>query len=286
MIVCSWGARKTLFRAIGGRDAQSGEFPYVVFIEQRLHPIPPSTGPTRYEHVCTASALSATVTLTAAHCCFPLREQVHLKDRHNGSVIHLDLSMVIRYGSDTGRSIDDDRFSDVLSCLLPPSARPAIHMVMSEDVALLSTQPMPLTAYARLSAVDQRTLYGQRVLVLGFGLTNSSDGEVKSSLELKKPLQVVDVMWSRCEEQARPMLYPLVCGMETCGHHVAFCQGDSGGPALHASKIVGVSARAPIKGNCQVKTDATRSSYVIYIMPLSSHMDWIASTIAEAPKFL
>lgn len=287
LIVCLWMCNimcEASFRAIGGRNVQPNEFPYIVFIEQRIRVMPPSTAPVSYIHACTASALSATVTLTAAHCCFPLQEFLHIKDRPNGTAFTFELSMVIRYDSTDGRPTNDDRYSDVLSCNLPPAGRSVFHPVMSDDVALLSTQPMPLSAYAQLSAVDQRTLYGQRVLVLGYGLTNGSGGVVESSLVLKKPVQVVDVMWSRCDDIGL-VPYPLVCGMETCGRHAALCQGDSGGPALYASRIVGISVQGPTNSNCQMKTDTTRHKSIVLILPLSNYMDWIASAIAKMTTF-
>lgn len=73
------------------------------------------------------------------------------------------------------------------------------HPIMTDDLALLTTQPIHLSKYARLSAVDYHTLYGQRVIISGYGMINDK-GAMNDTLALK-PLQIVDAMWSRCEEE-------------------------------------------------------------------------------------
>lgn len=265
-------ARSASFRVIGGRDARPGSLPYVVRVEARLQVTAAADGAVvsrRHVHVCTAAALARAWTLSAAHCCFP-PHAVALPPRRT---MRLERRMVLRLGAALE---DDDGFSDVLECVKPPSGRSFYHPAMVDDVVLLRTQQLPLREYARLSALDYRAAFGRRVTVLGFGNTNHS-GVIADTLTLRRPLQVVDAMWSRCDLES---LYPYVCAVEACARHAAVCPGDSGGPVLHASGVVGVNSRATVGNNCQMKTDATRYSFIVYIVPVSTYVDWIADTIA------
>lgn len=187
------GARvQSSLRMKGGRDVRPGEFPYIVSYQCSFTVIYKGIAkPTIYWHLCSGSVLTPTVTLTAAHCC----ESEACVDPNLGNNDYQNvIKFVIRHG--TGPTIDD-KFSEVLLCTLLPSARPMFHPIMTDDLALLTTQPIHLSKYARLSAVDYHTLYGQRVIISGYGMINDK-GAMNDTLALK---QIVDAMWSRCEEE-------------------------------------------------------------------------------------
>lgn len=252
-----------IVRSVGGRDALPNEFPYAVRLEvmnattnQKLQSI-------HYKHVCTAFVVSVNVTITAAHCCVYIGQH----------------KVVIRYGSPSGRPSEDDKFSEVLSYIQAPSGRTFDHPMMRSNVALLKTQPINLHQYARLSAIDSQALLGQRVSILGYGLTNHSGG-FDDTLVLKAPLQVLNTMWMKCDD-AYGSLYPLVCAVESCKGQTALCPGDSGGPVVHASGVVGISTKGPMALKCQMMDHAINVNYVDFLEPLSSHIDWIGDIIAE-----
>lgn len=271
----SVGAREaTSLRAVGGRDAQPGEFPYVVRMVLQVTPTDANHSPTtvnavQWASLCTASVLSPTATLTAAHCCTALKI----------------FKAAIRYGSGDGSPSDNDRFSDVLNCTQPHDST-----LVRADVALLTTQPISLNRYARLSAIDYPALFGQRVSLLGHGLTARGD-EFNATLELKIPLQVVDAMLTKCEREDRNWNnvppYPHICGVQTCARQTAICMGDSGGPVLHASGVLGILTSGFSKQGCYQKTyRKLDTNSMVFILPISGYIDWIADSLSKNKNHL
>ncbi|XP_045490147.1 trypsin-5-like [Pieris rapae] len=242
-------------RIYGGRDAQLGEFPYVVVLGH-LHE------DNNFELTCSCSALSPTWSLTAAHCM----------DSN-------EAKGVIAYGD----IIPGQKFnvSKVLRVFPHPGYKSAGNAEEYEtgncyDIGLLRTNKIKIAQYGLLSAVDHTTITGHEVIVAGFGVTNGTK-DFSGAIAANKTLQVFKGMISSCLEEDF-LLCSRLCVSPTCKQPSLICGGDSGGPVIHASGIVGVNGYHNIE--CEYFTDdhslAQGSSVVQAVSPV---IDWLTNTI-------
>ncbi|XP_068626342.1 chymotrypsin-1-like [Battus philenor] len=246
-------------RIHGGRDASPGEYPHV--------------------HLCTASALTATWAITAAHCITDL-SAYYIEDHYT------EVKLVIRYGHVDSSTWTNNTFSDVITTVPHPLYIIADgtlnnYFVLRNDIGLVQTTPMHLISYIKLSAVDYLSLYGQEAIFAGFGITTEKLPEgkiVTDTLQLRKPLQILSVMITKCVKGLN--IRPSVCLAPRCGHTVTVCGGDSGGPLIHPSGIAGVLSIGPVAGHC-LNIPKSSVHYAGGIIPISPYIEWIHSYVMK-----
>ncbi|XP_068626439.1 chymotrypsin-1-like [Battus philenor] len=264
-------------RIHGGRDASPGEYPYVVRLEiQYFANFTNNTLVARHDHLCTASALTATWAITAAHCITDL-SAYYIEDHYT------EVKLVIRYGHVDSSTWTNNTFSDVITTVPYPLFIIADgtfndYFVSRNDIGLVQTTPMHLISYIKLSAVDYLSLYGQEAIFAGFGITTEKlpEGEiVTDTLQLRKPLQILSVMITKCVKGLN--IRPSVCLAPRCGHAVTACGGDSGGPLIHPSGIAGVLSIGPGTGHCMDSAPKSLVHYAGGIIPISPYIEWIHS---------
>lgn len=203
-------------RIFGGEDENSCRLPYVVRLERNQ-----SRG---FKHACTGTALTPVWTLTAGHC---------LTRRLKSSFI--------RYGSRLPKD-EDARIARVLKFIRHGSYRnerinkfssSVPSLVVANDVLLLKTEPILISMYGRLSAVDYTSLFGQKARACGYGNVMMNKTGSLGTLQLNKPLQLIDVMISRCTDHdlQRSRIFPAFCLAKQCGDKLpSTAPGDSGAP--------------------------------------------------------
>lgn len=253
--------KRSGLRILGGRDAEEQGYPYVVSLEYEVTIFVP-VSLVKHIHQCTGATLTPTWVLTAAHCLIlyrPMKSQV------------LSIKPVIRYGT-----LANNTMSEVIYTINNPACKIRVTDARN-DVGLVKTTTITLKQYAKISALDFVTMGGQEVTLLGYGLTNSTDG-VDSALALKKPLQVLDGIVVKCTKDIK--LSPAVCVARRCGQSSSACQGDSGGPMLHPSGIAGVISMGTesLVKFCALKS-MRPSNEVGIIAPISPLIDWISDII-------
>ncbi|XP_064076374.1 chymotrypsin-like elastase family member 1 [Vanessa tameamea] len=259
-------SRDKSLRIIGGRDAVPGEFPYALKMEMKGQN---KDGDYRYIHVCTCTVIKPTWSLTAAHCIKGLEDYTST----------LNVKGVIRHNFSSDK---ESSFSNILSMFKEPNYRETI--TIENDIGLLLSETIPVSRFAKLSSVDYFTLYGTKVLTLGYGVTIGSNGSLGDALSVNKPLQVLDAVITRCSSKA---FSPAFCLGGICGLWPASRPGDSGGPVLHVSGIVGVCSGEDLSQgktgydknkSLKLKIKMGRQPIAMYT-PGSSYVDWITNVI-------
>lgn len=262
-------------RVVGGKGAEPNEFPYVGRMEVRCLRPHISPDPVTFT-LCTAAALTSSWVLTAAHCVKNFKRlQKDFKD--------IRLTGIITYKSTFEDPNNKELFTEIIEERTFPSYRSFSGAygedITRNDVAVLKTNPIELTRFAKLSAIDFKTLAGQGAMVVGFGKTREGD-ELKSTRVLRKPLQSVEVIIKNCEDVTS--LLPNMCLSPRCGRLPSICGGDSGGPLIHASGIVGVNSQGTTIDCDIVNIKEGRSSGEVgYITPISPFVDWIGEIISK-----
>ncbi|CAK1579658.1 unnamed protein product [Parnassius mnemosyne] len=260
---------KSSLRIIGGNDASTDEYPYVVRLEiQDMANFTNNTIIAKHDHLCTGSVLSATWVLTAAHCLTEMQSPTQ--------------KIVIRYGDVRNSPWINHSFSDVLYTVRHPlftiTYEEYHNSVMKNDVGLVRTTPMNISRYVKLSAIDYSSLYGHEAVIAGFGVTSVSvpGGKIQreDTLILKRPLQVLNVLISKCSNDES--LSPALCLSPKCGNTATnVCGGDSGGPLIHPSGLVGVLSLGDDSVEC---LDPTENRIVFVsgkVLPISPYIEWI-----------
>lgn len=263
-------------RIIGGTDAPPEKYDYIVRIEVQItiyHHL-------SYNHVCTGTALTPLWTLTAGHCISSLQQFIWMKQDMFESV-----KGIIRYGSASAAApTDSDLFSDIVDLLLHPSFKIVdlqFSVRVRNDIGLIKNTPVKLKLYGKLCAADYKTLSGQVVAAVSYG--RMFDGQnISSTLVMKKPLQVLDVVLYNCPANSdrTGVIYPSICIAKKCGNLAILCPGDSGAPFIHPA---GVAALVTV-GNqifCTRKhiKAGPRTNYVGMATPVSPYLNWIRKQI-------
>lgn len=273
-------ASKLPLRIYNGTDAKGDEYSYVVRIEmQRYFRIHSNKRGIQNEHLCTASALSSIWVISAAHCI----EDLNLF--HSGRPNSTE-KLVIRHGHVKHLPWINDSFSEILFAVSHPLYTPSsaignLRAQTSHDICLLKTSPMNIKSYVKLSAVDYKCMYGHEAILAGFGITTKvmPDGKVKTdnTLILKKPLQVLKVLITRCHLDNSAL--PTLCLAPRCGKVTLACGGDSGGPLIHPSGLIGVLSEGEETGYCFDPVQKVPVNVAGVIVPTSLYIEWIYSYI-------
>lgn len=274
---------KLPLRIYNGTDAKADEYNYVVRIEiKRYFRIHSNKIGVQNEHLCTASALSSIWVISAAHCI------KDLNSLHSGRANSTE-KLVIRHGHVEHLPWIHDSFSDVLFTVIHPlysSSSPISNLKqhINHDICLLKTSPMNMKSYVKLSAVDYKCVYGHEAIVAGFGITTKilPDGKVKTdnTLLLKKPLQVLKVLITRCNlDQSAP---PALCLAPRCDEVTSVCGGDSGGPLIHPSGIIGIVSACEATGYCLYSASQERVDTAGIIVPTSRYIEWVYSYVTAS----
>lgn len=256
----------TRLRIIGGKDADEHKYPYIVRLQHQFPILGLDT--VGHIHVCTCAVIPSTWTLTAAHCLeYP-------ENPHN-----VELKPVIRYGP-----LEDmwskKTISEVLLSIKHPGYRyGSLVFNINNDIGLLKSKAITLNEYARVSALDFVTLVGQEVILVGYGITNSTKGFIDDATEAGKPLQMLDVIVVQCDKKNVDMT-PAVCVASRCGQTSGICKGDSGGPMLHPSGVVGINSLGSknFEKFCSLKLKIPNYDVAV-ITPISPYVDWISDVI-------
>lgn len=275
-------ASKSALRIYGGSDVQSGEYPYVVRMElQRFINFTNNTVIAQHDHFCSGSALSKVWVLSAAHC---LNSPKYM---HFGAPYNL-ANIVIRYGHVEHSPWIKDTFSRILRTIRYPlfEAKSTIINLRTKtkhDILLLKTSPMYIKTYIKLSAVDYKTLYGHEAVLAGYGITTKIDtlgqNHTNTTLFLKKPLQILQVMISKCIQEN--YLAPGICLAPRCGKINTACGGDSGGPVIHPSGIIGLLSMVETTGYCMLPFKKEHVYTAGAIVPISPYIEWIYSYVND-----
>lgn len=257
------GASSSL-RIIGGREALKDEYPYVAKVEVVLVNTNTSSHAQSIT-ICTASVLSLTWSLTAAHC-------IKFLDRFSLQHPGLEHRLMIR-------TQPDDGLFQIFSMHKHPSFKGIIldpFMLIENDIGMLKTEPITMKRYARLSAVDFSTVKGQAANVVGYGLSVViTEKQGKNHHQLPRPLKVIDLVVVKCSQ--RWHLYPAMCVARRCGRSPTMCAGDSGGPLIHPSGIIAITSVNMAK-DCRVEAK-DRSHTVGVLTAISPYVTWITSHI-------
>ncbi|KAK0384039.1 hypothetical protein NLU13_8128 [Sarocladium strictum] len=225
---------------VGGTSAATGEFPYIVSLQQNSR------------HFCGGVLLNANTVLTAAHCT-------------EGSSAS---SVTIRAG--TNRWASGGVTSRVSSLRVHPNY---VSSTTDNDIAIwkLSTSiaQSSLVAYATLPTQGSDPAANSAVTVAGWGYTSEDSGAVASSL-LKVTVPVVSRATCRSEYGSSAITNNMVCaGLPQGGKDS--CSGDSGGPLVNASgTLVGLVSW----GN-----GCARAGYSGVYTRVGNYVQWIAQNI-------
>ncbi|XP_050362087.1 trypsin CFT-1-like [Nymphalis io] len=246
-------------RILGGRDALRDEFPFAVRLEAQLtvENINRSKNIVEYHQLCTGAVVTPKWILTAAHCYFK------------------NISTFARYNSYFPKHMGE--ISPILEVYIHPQFTQRRIWANQNDVALFLSQNILVSQYAKLSAVDYKTLVGHKVSILGFGATNATKSE--------KPLQVLEGMMNKCFESEKDFIdfaATMMCVVPLCGLEATICGGDSGGPVVHSSGIVGVNSMSV--DDCDeftTKFKRTPGTSASIVAMISHELNWVTNVISN-----
>lgn len=267
---------RTGLRIIEGRDALDSEFIYVARLEVvTLKP----TSSLRLSNFtfCTGSVLSATWTLTAAHC-------IHFLEKYTKSKPELYKNFV-RIGNhgDLPRNNSDhpnEGQFEILSLHKHPAYKGIIfedNVLIENDVGLLHTDSVTLKEYAKISAVDYSSVNGQEAIAVGYGINVVITQKDRPGPPTRRSLKVLDLVVVKCPKMGH--LYPALCVAHRCGNTPTMCAGDSGGPLLHPSGVIAVASVNEAR-NCLVESEK-RSHMVGVWTATSPYLTWITSHVLK-----
>lgn len=262
-------------RMLGSRDALPEEFPFVGAIDYiAVSPTPfINVAVVRGFPMCTSSTVTPEWSLTAAHCVVELQKVMsHANPRFN-------IVPYIAYRSAGVPSMFSVK-TDIIGATAHPAYRHDTVMENSfvhNDIGLLRTRPVRLRTFARLSALDYRTLIGNTVTVLGYGITNLSQNFVGQPIMLNKPLQVAKVLMITCPKVR--IINAAICLSGPCDQLFSLCVGDSGGPLLHTSGVVGVSSMGTNVCSHDYRELHARMGLLMAATSVSAHIGWLSDRI-------
>ncbi|XP_034354771.1 serine protease 55-like [Arvicanthis niloticus] len=196
-----YDSRTQYSRIIGGQEAEVGEFPWQVSIQESNH------------HFCAGSILSEWWILTVAHCFYsqelsPMEVKVKVGNNDlTTSHVELQLTSIIRHKDFQRHTMNND-----IALLL--LAEPLRFNEMTMPICM-PPQPAPASWH--------------ECWVAGWGTTNSANKEEWSSNLMKVPMRIVD--WKECSQMFSSLTTNMLCASYDNESYDA-CQGDSGGPLV------------------------------------------------------
>ncbi|XP_026742364.1 trypsin beta-like [Trichoplusia ni] len=217
------------FRILSNRKAYVHEYPFIVKLERQVI----ISGISDVDaadsvHICTGTALSTTLTLTAGHCI----------DSTNPSKVltnNLRIKCVIRYG------IAGTETVDLMSTIRHPSYKDRPRSFQN-DIGLLRTTAMRLNQFGTLSPLDINMVGGQEISFVGYeSFYENSSLIAPSRRQISYPKKVLRAKIIRSDTRNATTV-PGVCVIRRCvPSSVQVCPEASGSPMLHASGIVGIN---------------------------------------------
>ncbi|XP_051016998.1 serine protease 55 [Acomys russatus] len=188
-------------RIIGGQEAEVGEFPWQVSIQEKN------------SHFCGGSILSQWWILTVAHCFY------------SQELSPLELTVVV--------GTNDLRTSPtVLQVTTIVRHKDFRRLTMDNDIALLLLDKpikfndliVPICMPLQLDPSRWHECW-----VAGWGITNPDDKASMKSDLMKVPMRITD--WKQCSKVFPSLTTNMLCASYDNGSYDA-CQGDSGGPLV------------------------------------------------------
>ncbi|XP_021059775.1 serine protease 55 [Mus pahari] len=196
-----YDSRTRYSRIIGGQEAELGEFPWQVSIQEN-------------DHFCGGSILSEWWILTVAHCFYSqelsptdLKVKVGANDLSTSSSVELQVNIIIRHKGFKRLNMDND-----IALLL--LAEPLTFNELTVPICL-PLQPAPPSWH--------------ECWVAGWGITNSTDKESMSMDLMKVPMRIIE--WEECLRMFPSLTTNMLCASYGNESYDA-CQGDSGGPLV------------------------------------------------------
>ncbi|EDL85331.1 rCG52171 [Rattus norvegicus] len=188
-------------RIIGGQEAEVGEFPWQVSIQENDH------------HFCGGSILSEWWILTVAHCFYSqelspteLTVRVGTNDLTT-SPMELQVTNIIRHKDFKRHSMDND-----------------IALLLLANPLTFNEQTVPICMPLQPTPPSW-----QECWVAGWGTTNSADKESMNMDLMKVPMRITD--WKECLQLFPSLTTNMLCASYGNESFDA-CQGDSGGPLV------------------------------------------------------
>ncbi|ERE90205.1 serine protease 55 [Cricetulus griseus] len=188
-------------RIIGGQEAEVGEFPWQVSIQEKGH------------HFCGGSIISEWWILTVAHCFY------------SDEISPLDL-IVIAGSSDLTTASMEIQVANIIR------HKNFQRLTMDNDIALLKlatpiyfndmTVPICLPLHPTPPSWHE-------CWVAGWGVTNSDDKRSMKTDLMKAPMHIID--WKECTKVFPKLTTNMLCASYGNESYDA-CQGDSGGPLV------------------------------------------------------
>ncbi|XP_026745241.1 trypsin-like [Trichoplusia ni] len=215
-------------RILHGRNAQDGEFPFVVVLLKRESVEDAISTESGYPvgRQCTGSAISEFWALTAAHCIEKKSSPASYYVWHT----NFTSATAIRKLSSSVQKIF---IHPAYSKLVKPDR--STEDFLKNDISLLFVDKMTLASYGRLLAVDHLTLIGLPATYVGGGDT----GSTKPGDDQLRPLQVGEGGIQPCSKTSEASYF--ICVAPKCDFlEQKLFFGDTGGPLLYNGRIIGV----------------------------------------------
>ncbi|XP_035432835.2 uncharacterized protein LOC118264437 [Spodoptera frugiperda] len=246
--------------------AKEDEYPFIVRLERRILITYNNIFLAENNiHICTCTALSRSLLLTAGHC---LNSVGFLRNITDGLVAET----VVRYGAGGGK------MAKVVSVIHHPSFY-VPQLEFRSNIGLVRTELIELKLFAKLSAIDMDGIGNQLITIAGYKATNKSVRLGKDRVLKASRLQLLRVVVKTRDIQPTST-YPMACKAVHCLPTSTTCDGDSGGPLLHPSGVVGISTASLeyIKGCSEVNKTASISMEETITLT-KPHIKWISDNI-------
>lgn len=251
------------FKIISSRKANGNDYPFVVKLERQVIISEINNVDTSDSvYICTGTALSPTLTLTAGHCIDSTNPSKVLTD-------NLRIKCVIRYGANGADTVD------LLSTIRHSSYKDRLQS-MQNDIGLLRTTVMRLKEFGKISQMDLNMVGGQVISFVGFEPSYNNFSLKTSSRRLfSYPLKAVRARIIRSDKRNATTI-PGVCVIRRCVPSTEqVCPEASGSPMLHSTGIVGINTVS--LGNFLLCSEQIKTGLIDtgIITPTSPYYDWI-----------